>query len=203
MSFDTNLPPADPAAAEETRWIGDHWGAMMALGVVLLVLGTLAILYSVIASLIVALAVSIFLVADGVVLAGTALWADSCWRSRLLHLLLGILYVACGVLMLKNPFAAVAGFTLVLAALYMAGGAMRVAFAITHRVHGSGWVLLNGVITLLLGILVWSQWPFDSLWVIGLFVGIDMIFQGWAWVMLGATLRPRAPATTGATPHPV
>jgi uncharacterized membrane protein HdeD (DUF308 family) len=47
------------------------------------------------------------------------------------------------------------------------------------------------------------MWPFDALWVIGLVVGIDMIFQGWAWVMLAAALRPRAPATTGATPHPV
>jgi uncharacterized membrane protein HdeD (DUF308 family) len=51
------------------------------------------------------------------------------------------------------------------------------------------WLLLNGAVTLLLGFLIWKQWPFSGLWVIGLFIGIDLIFTGWAWVMLSLTAR--------------
>src|SRR5262249_6060632 len=112
------------------------------------------------------------------------------WRGFFLSLLLGILYLVAGVLIVRHPVAAAAGITLALALAYMVGGAMRIAFAITHRAVGTGWVLVNGIITLILGILIWSQWPWDSLMVVGLFVGIDLIFLGWSWVMLGVAVKP-------------
>jgi uncharacterized membrane protein HdeD (DUF308 family) len=61
-----------------------------------------------------------------------------------------------------------------------------------------GWVLAGGVLNLVLGIMIWRQWPVTGLWVIGLFVGIDMIFNGWTWIMLALRLKslPRASATT-------
>src|SRR5205807_851386 len=66
------------------------------------------------------------------------------------------------------------------------GGAFRIVAALVGRLEHRGWLLLNGVITLLMGILIWRQWPWSGLWVIGLFVGIEMIFYGWSLVMLTA-----------------
>ncbi len=55
-----------------------------------------------------------------------------------------------------------------------------------------GWVLFNGIITLILGIIIWRQWPVSGLWVIGLFIGIDLIISGWAWIMLSFAARQMA-----------
>ena len=67
---------------------------------------------------------------------------------------------------------------------FLVGGIFRVVAAMTLRLHHWGWMLLNGVITALLGLLVLAEWPSSGLFVIGLFLGIDMLFNGWTWVML-------------------
>ena len=80
-------------------------------------------------------------------------------------------------------------FTLMLAAAFVVGGVFRIVTAVSHRFHGWVWVLINGVITLVLGILIWQDWPASAIWVIGLFVGIDMVFAGMSWVMTALTVR--------------
>src|SRR5208283_4064181 len=102
----------------------------------------------------------------------------------------GSLYLAAGVLMINHPLRAAAAITLVLAVAYMAGGIMRIAFAVSHRTVGAGWVLVNGIVTLILGAMIAWNWPWDSLFVLGLFVGIDMLFLGWSWVMLALAVKP-------------
>ena len=52
-----------------------------------------------------------------------------------------------------------------------------------------GWPLASGILNVLLGLLIWAQWPLSGLWVIGLFVGIELIFSGWMWVMIALALR--------------
>jgi uncharacterized membrane protein HdeD (DUF308 family) len=85
---------------------------------------------------------------------------------------------------------------LVAAIFLMVGGVFRIISALADRFSGWGWVLLNGVVTLMLGILIYKGWPETGLWAIGLFIGIEMIFNGWAWIMLAAVLRsaPKTPA---------
>jgi len=82
--------------------------------------------------------------------------------------------------------------TFMLAIALLVGGSFRIVMALSERFHGWGWVLLNGIVTLVLGILIWRQWPESSLWVIGLFVGIDMVFAGWSLVMAGLAVRTLA-----------
>jgi uncharacterized membrane protein HdeD (DUF308 family) len=74
----------------------------------------------------------------------------------------------------------VAFFALMLAAAFFGSGLFRIIVALSERFYGWGWVLLNGIITLVLGILIWRGWPDAAFWVIGLFVGIDMLFAGWS-----------------------
>ena len=114
------------------------------------------------------------------------------WRGFWLHLLTGILYLVLGFLMVQRPLAAAAIFTLMLAAALFVGGLFRIIVALSERFYGWGWVLLNGIITLVLGILIWQEWPQAAYWVIGLFVGIDMLLDGWSLVITVLTVRGSA-----------
>ena len=77
--------------------------------------------------------------------------------------------------------------------------------ALVDRFPGWGYVLTNGVITLVLGIMLWRQWPEDSLWVIGLFLGIDLFVSGCTWAMLALatpSMTKHAVATAAFREHP-
>jgi uncharacterized membrane protein HdeD (DUF308 family) len=106
-----------------------------------------------------------------------------------LHLLAAALYLIAGLFMLEDPVRAAAVLTLLLAAAFLVGGILRIIFSALAHFHGWAWVLLNGVVDVILGILIWRGWPETSLWVIGLFVGIDLLFHGWSWVILALTVR--------------
>jgi uncharacterized membrane protein HdeD (DUF308 family) len=106
-----------------------------------------------------------------------------------LHLLGATLYLIVGVFLLEDPVRAAAVLTLLLAAFFFVGGVLRVLFSIIGRFPSWPWVLLNGVVDLILGVLIWRGWPDSSLWVIGLFVGIDLLFHGWSWVILALAVR--------------
>jgi uncharacterized membrane protein HdeD (DUF308 family) len=95
------------------------------------------------------------------------------------------LYAVAGFLVMQHPLAASATLTLLIALMLIFGGIFRIVLSLMVRFPNWGWMLLHGVITLALGISIWNKWPADALWVIGLFVGIDMLFNGWSLVMLG------------------
>ena len=79
--------------------------------------------------------------------------------------------------------------TFLIAACLLVGGILRIGLSVAERFAGWGWVLLNGVISVVLGVGIWGQWPLSGLWVIGLFVGVEMLFSGLSWVMLGLAVR--------------
>ena len=101
----------------------------------------------------------------------------------------GVRYLVVGLFMLEDPTHAAKILTLILAASFLAGGLLRILFSIVLRFPSWPWVLLNGVVNLILGMLIWNEWPESAYWVIGLFVGIDLLFHGWAWVILALTVR--------------
>jgi uncharacterized membrane protein HdeD (DUF308 family) len=168
---------------------------LLILGIVLIIVGMAAIGSAFVATLTTVLVFGMLLIIGGGVQIVNALFAGR-WRGFWLHLLAGILYLVLGFLLVQHPLAAAAGFTLVLAACFMIGGLFRIFTALVDRFHGWGWVLLNGIVTLILGGMIWRQWPASALWVIGLFVGIDMLFAGWTWVMTAVAIRNVAPKTT-------
>ena len=98
--------------------------------------------------------------------------------------------------MLEDPVRAATVLTLLLAAAFLVGGALRIIFSLVSRFDAWPWVLLNGVVDLVLGFLILNGWPDSSLWVIGLFVGIDLFFHGWSWVILALTVRTASEAAS-------
>ena len=110
--------------------------------------------------------------------------------SILWKLLVAILYLIVGIYFLLHPLLGVAAFTFALAIFFVVEGVFDlVAYFQSRHVAGSGWILFDGIITLLLGLLVWRQWPSSSLWVIGTLVGISMIMTGTTRLMLGLAAR--------------
>jgi uncharacterized membrane protein HdeD (DUF308 family) len=174
--------------AREIEGLRKNWFWLLILGIALVIVGCLAIGSSFIATLTTVIVLGILFLAGGIVDIVSAFWAH-CWRGFWLSLLAGILYVVLGFLLIQHPVAMAAGFTLVLAAAFMVGGLFRIISALVDHFHGWGWILLNGVVTLVLGIMIWRQWPDSALWVIGLFVGIDMVFAGWSWIMMALAVR--------------
>jgi uncharacterized membrane protein HdeD (DUF308 family) len=88
--------------------------------------------------------------------------------------------------------------TLLLACALMVGGLFRIIGSLMYQFPHWGWTLAGGIINLILGVLIWQQWPATALWVIGLFVGIDLIFTGWTWVMLALALKNVQPRTVAS-----
>src|SRR5271169_2456621 len=105
-------------------------------------------------------------------------------------LLVAILYLIVGIYFLLNPLLGVAAFTLALAIFFVLEGVFDlVAYFQSRHLPGSVWILFDGIVTLILGLLVWRQWPSSSLWVIGTLVGISMIFTGMTRLMLSLAAR--------------
>ena len=115
------------------------------------------------------------------------------WGRFLLWLLLGALYIVAGFLTFENPLLAAALLTLLLAVSLIASGIMRVVLAFSMK-EGMPWiwVVVSGVITLLLGLVILAHWPVSSLYILGLFLGIDLIVAGAGWLAVGFGLGRRA-----------
>ncbi len=112
------------------------------------------------------------------------------WGRFLFWVLLGVLYIIAGFVTFENPLLAAAVLTLILGASLLASGVMRIILAFSMKRETPWiWVLLSGVITLLLGLLILAHWPVSSLYILGAFLGIDLIMAGAAWIGLGFGLR--------------
>ena len=167
--------------AEELK---QNWLWFLVLGIILDVLGLFALTWAVVAT-IASVVIFGWLLLIGGVLSVAHAFLRRRWGGFFLDLVAGLLYLVVGLMFIANPVAEAIVLTLLLALVLIIGGLFRIVTAVSVRFHHWGWMLLNGVISLLLGILIWQQWPAASLWVIGLFVGIDLIFYGLSLMMLG------------------
>jgi uncharacterized membrane protein HdeD (DUF308 family) len=114
------------------------------------------------------------------------------WSGFFINLLGGILYAVAGLIFVANPGAAAITLTLIIAMILIAAGTFRLFVAFTTPMHHRGWLIFNGAISVVLGFSILDSWPLSGLWVIGLFIGIDFIIDGWTEVMLAIAARPAA-----------
>lgn len=186
---------------EECLRLHKCWAWFLVLGIILIVVGGLAIASDSLSKLTGYFTINvlaILLMVGGVIQVVNAFLGRS-WSGFFLHIAVGILQFFVGELMLEHPILAADGMVLVLAIAFLVGGVMRLLYAAFRDFEGRGWMALNGFITLLLGISIWRQWPESSIWIIGLFVGIDLLFNGWSWVMLGLAVKNLGPAQAAGT----
>jgi uncharacterized membrane protein HdeD (DUF308 family) len=168
-----------------------QWWWLLLLGILMFVLGVVSIssaVYMLITGIAMVILFGVMLLLAGIAELVTSFWAGQ-WKGSLLHVLAGILYLVLGFVILNHPEAALAGLTLLLGVAFLIGGLFRIVAALQIKFHNWGWPLLNGIVTLLLGILIIKGWPSSAIWVVGMFVGIDLIFNGLAWAMLAFDVR--------------
>jgi len=178
--------------------LGRNWGWLLALGILMIVLGVVAIAAPVVATLAVQIALGWILMVGGIAQGVHAFMVQG-WGGFLLQLLSAALYLLIGVLLLVNPVEGALALTFVLAVFLIVEGVFKVVLALRVRPQrGWGWPLASGVVSLILGILIWSEWPVAGLWVIGLLVGIQLLFTGWSLVMLALAARAHAQAGAAA-----
>jgi uncharacterized membrane protein HdeD (DUF308 family) len=174
-----------------------NWGWLLALGITSIVLGTLGFYMTFAFTVTSVLVFGVLLLVGGLF---QLVQAFTCrgWKAVLWHVLIGLLYVAAGIDIIYNPVRASAVLTLVLAGILIAVGVSRIimAFQIRAAVDGWYWSLLSGVISIVLGGMIIAQWPESGLWVIGLFVAIELLFNGWSTIFVALAARKAAQQET-------
>lgn len=112
------------------------------------------------------------------------------WKEAISHACVAILYIVAGRLVVHDPILASSIITALIASILIIIGIMRLMMAFVLR-HGKtwGWMALAGLMSLVLGILIFMQWPMSALWVIGLFITIELMFNGWTYIFMALSLR--------------
>jgi uncharacterized membrane protein HdeD (DUF308 family) len=168
-------------------------------GILMLICGFLAITLPLASGIGVAIVIGWLLLISGVWHLLFGFRSGSGLGGFLWQLLLAIVYVAAGLMLTLYPLAGLAWLTLVLATFLLIEAALEFVlyFNIRRRVNAS-WVLVDALITLLLGILIWARWPFSSVWAIGTLIGVSLIFSGISRLMLSSAASREA--TVAARP---
>ncbi len=166
-----------------------RWGWFVALGVVQLVLGIVA-WFDVIAFTIAGVIfIGAMLLVAGVFQIVHA-FMDRGWKGFVLDLLVGILYVIGGFLLMAEPLEGSVIITILVAVALIVGGVLRIVIGVQHR-HMPGWWLLvaGGVISLLVGLMLYMMLPWSGLWVVGTLIAVELIVHGVSWIQFGLALR--------------
>lgn len=165
-----------------------NWGWFFGLGVLLVLLGIAAVYSSVFTTLFTVFLLGLLTFGSGVVQIVQSFWARK-WSGLFLSLLVGILYLVVGGLFIMRPGLSAINLTLLIAAFFLVSGLFRMIVSLIQRFNDWGWVFINGLISFILGIMIFQEWPAAGLWVIGLFIGIDLILIGITWIILSSKAK--------------
>lgn len=170
--------------------VRDKWGWFLALGILLLIFGFLAL-----ANLFVATVASVFYIGMMMLVGGIAYLVHAFqvkgWDHILFWAASGILYTIAGLLAFWNPALTAVIVTFFMAVALIVAGVFRTWVGFRLRpMRGSGWVIFGGVITALAGLVIALGWPVNSLWILGLFLAIDLTMQGWALIAVALAAKP-------------
>ncbi len=188
----TNVFSPGTNVAEAIAPLRAKWGWIVALGVVYLVAGLIAL-----GSVAAATAASVLVVGAMMIVAGVmeviSAFQVKTWGRFIFWLLLGVLYIVAGFVAWDNPFLTAVWLTLILGAALVAGGIMRIFLAFNMK-HGSPWmwIVVSGLITLFLGLIILVHWPVSAVYTLGIFLGVDLVFAGVSWIGLGFGLKNAA-----------
>lgn len=166
------------------------WGWFVGWGILLIILGMAAIAAAGFTTLVSVIFLGVIVLIGGVIITIDTFntwWGK--WKGFLLHLIIGILYLVVGAMLIKHPVSASVSLTLLLGIFYIVVGAFRLIYSASSQALKWGWGFFSGFVSLLLGLLIMASWPASSLYIIGLFVGIDLLFSGWSYVMIGMSAK--------------
>jgi uncharacterized membrane protein HdeD (DUF308 family) len=176
--------------------IHEHWGLFLAEGIILILLGLVAIVLPPLATIAFTIIIGWIFLATGIIGLATTFWARQApgfWWA----LVSAIIAIAAGVVLLAWPITGSLSLTLVLIAFFVVEGIATIMYAVEHRRQLSGrwaWMLISGIIDLILAGIIFAGLPETAVWALGLLVGINMVFGGAALIAMALAARE---------PHPV
>jgi uncharacterized membrane protein HdeD (DUF308 family) len=189
-----NEPVTDLASAQNTIFgeLEKNWGWLMAFGVLSILLGTIGLGMTFMLT-------ELSLVFFGALLAVGGVFqildAIKCrgWKSILWHVLIALLYIGAGIVTMLHPALVGISLTLVIAYILIAVGLLRAYMAFQMKpAAGWYWPLISGLVSVILGGMILAQWPQSGLWIIGLFIAIELLFNGWSYLFIALAARAAA-----------
>lgn len=169
-----------------------NWAWMLSLGIVMVILGIIGLGMTVLFNEIVVMYVGFLLLFGSGVQLMQAFRAEA-WKGRMWHVLIALVYIVGGLIAVTEPVIAGMTLALLIAWTLIVIGILRLVMALQMRgAAGWLWTLLGGVLSVVLGIMIMNEWPESGLWVIGLFVAIEMLFAGWSQIMIALAAKDYA-----------
>jgi uncharacterized membrane protein HdeD (DUF308 family) len=189
-NFMSDLPqaPLSRSLRHEIEAIRGNWLWLVLLGASLIVLGLVALSAPVLASVATAVALGTLFFVSGMFEIAGSFWTRH-WSGMLVVLLSGILTAVLGFLMVSSPIKADIALTVLIASVLLVGGIFKISAALSHRIGAWLWLVLSGGIDVLLAVVIWQAFPLSSFVVPGVLLGINMVFRGVTWVMIGLTVK--------------
>lgn len=189
MATTSDLPTGQHKGLGAGSELREKWGWFVGLGILMLVAGVIAML-----NLFLATVVSVYYVGALMLVGGifqiVHAFSVKTWGRLAWWLLSGLVYAAAGIIAFANPLLASSVLTLLLAAALLAAGVMRIWVGLENRERANwGWIVAAGVVTALAGLVIALGWPVNSLFILGAFLAVDLIFQGAALTAFGMALK--------------
>lgn len=171
-----------PPSSLNINAFNKNWGWFFLWGITLIILGIAAIYFSAFTTVVSVVFLGVLLaVAGGLVIFDSFQFWWGKWSGFAAHFIIGLLYTVVGFTLIQQPIAGSISLTLLLGIFYIFLGIFRLVYPLSLNLPQKGWRLFNGIITLLLGIFIIIKWPASSLFIIGLFIGVDLLFSGWVY----------------------
>ena len=168
----------------------NNWRKFMLWGIALILLGLFAISAATFTTMLsIVILGFVFFIGGAVIAADTFTFWWNKWSGFFLHLIVAALYLYVGITLIGNPVGSATALTMLLGVFYLVIGAFRIGTSSILQVPGWGWNLTNGIISFILGLLIITNWQEAGLFIIGLFVGIDLLFCGVTYVMAGLAAK--------------
>ena len=166
-----------------------NWGWILGFGILFLILGCIGLGMVVGLTLVSMIFFSALLIIAGITHI-VDVFKHRDWKGIIWQALIAALYIVAGCVVFYDPFLASTLITAILASLLIVIGITRIIMAFALK-DSTGWIwlLLAGITAVILGILILIQWPISGLWVIGLFIAIEMIVTGWTYIFIALSLR--------------
>ena len=166
-----------------------HWAWMLSLGIVMVILGVIGLGMTVLFNEIVVMYFGFLLLFGSGVQLMQAFRAEA-WKGRVWHVLIALVYIVGGIIAVTEPVIAGMTLALLIAWTLIVIGVLRLVMALQMRgANGWLWTLLGGVLSVVLGVMIINEWPQSGLWVIGLFVAIEILFAGWSQIMIALAAK--------------
>ena len=181
--------------ADEVR---ANWGWLMFMGIALTILGFVGLYMVVTLTIVSVWWFGILAIAGGVLTLIDAFRAEG-WKAKFWEFLIALAYIVAGLIIVMNPEVGAVWFTMFIAAFLLLSGIFRIiiGFQIKGEVKGWGWTVFGGIASIVLAVMIFSQWPFSGLWVIGLFIAIEMIMQGTSMISIALAAKASKDARVG------